>query len=279
MPTVIDLSRVTLFCFAASYAAALLLELVYLLLPRRLLRLLGLGFGIAGLFAHTLFLAVQQPPLSGRFGTLLFLAWILAVFCLYGMIHHRRLAWGVFVLPLVLALVGLAAAFGHPGADIDGFWLRNLLSLHGERFWGALHGGLLLLAAVGVCVGCIASVMYLVQARRLRLKTLPGHGPRLLSLERLEEMNRRALTIAFPLLTAGMLIGVALMIQDAAQLHGWTDPRVLSTVALWLVFALLVYLRYGVHLRGRRVAQLTILAFAVLLVTLVVPHTLPGGAP
>jgi ABC-type transport system involved in cytochrome c biogenesis permease subunit len=282
MLTAIDLSRVTLFCFAASYAAALLLELLYLLLPRPLLRLLGLGFGGAGLFAHTLFLAVQQPPLSTRFGTLLFLAWILAVFCLYGMIHHRRLAWGVFVLPLVLALVGLASAFGHSGQakdSEDGFWLRHLLSLHGERFWGALHGGLLLLAAVGVCVGCVASVMYLVQARRLRLKTLPGHGPRLLSLERLEEMNRRAITVAFPLLTAGMLIGVALMIQEASQLHGWTDPRVLSTVALWLVFALLLYLRYGVHLRGRRVAQLTIVAFAVLLVTLAVPHTLPGGAP
>src|SRR5262249_53424734 len=153
--TVIDLSRVTLFCFAASYAAALLLELVYLLFLHPLLRLLGLGFGLAGLFAHTLFLAVQQPPLSTRFGTLLFLAWILALSCLYGMLHHRRLAWGVFVLPLVLALVGLASAFGHPGADVDGFWLRNLLSFQGERFWGALHGGLLLLAAVGVCVGCV----------------------------------------------------------------------------------------------------------------------------
>ena len=61
----------------------------------------------------------------------------------------------------------------------------------------------MLLAAVGVCVGFLASVMYLVQAQRLRAKIPPGEGMRLLSLERLEAMNRHAINLAFPLLTAG----------------------------------------------------------------------------
>ena len=38
------------------------------------------------------------------------------------------------------------------------------------------HGFLVLLAAVGVCVGFIASVMYLVQLQRLRAKVPPGQG-------------------------------------------------------------------------------------------------------
>ena len=77
-----------------------------------------------------------------------------------------------------------------------------------------LHGGLLLLAAVGLCVGFLASVMYLVQARRLRAKMPPGQGLRLLSLERLEAMNRRAVDLAFPLLTGGMVVGIVLMFQQ-----------------------------------------------------------------
>ena len=32
----------------------------------------------------------------------------------------------------------------------------------------------------------------------------------------------------------------------------WTDPRVLSTGVLWLAFLVLLVLRYGWHLRGRR---------------------------
>jgi ABC-type uncharacterized transport system permease subunit len=46
------------------------------------------------------------------------------------------------------------------------------------------------------------------------------------------------------------------------------------------VFAILLYLRYSLHVRGRRVALLTIAAFVLLLVTLAVPHTLSaGGGP
>jgi ABC-type transport system involved in cytochrome c biogenesis permease subunit len=272
--------RITIFCFGASYTVALVLELVQLLGPRTVPRLLGLAFGGAGLLAHTLYLVVRPLSLSSQVGSLLFLAWILAVFYLYGSIHHRRLAWGVFVLPLVLALTALGSR-EPPAPTSEPGWLPDLDSLRGERFWGLLHGTLLLLAAVGVCVGFLASVMYLVQASRLRAKIPPGQGLRLLSLERLEEMNRRAIVLAFPLLTAGVLIGIVLIVHAGANSPlTWSDPRILSTAVLWLVFAILLYLRYGFHLRGRRVALLTIVAFGLLLFTLATSHmALPGGAP
>jgi ABC-type transport system involved in cytochrome c biogenesis permease subunit len=263
------LERVTVFCFAASYAVAFLAELLQLLRPRPVLRLIGLGFGSAGLLAHTIFLGVHHPQLASRYGSLLFLAWIVAVFYLYGSLHHRKIAWGLFVLPLVLGLIGLAVLFVHDTAPTEEAWL--LWS------WGGVHGVLLLLAAVGVCVAFVASVMYLVHARRLRSKTLPGKGPKFLSLERLEEMNRRAIVAAFPLMTAGVLVGLALLAQGDHPVRSWTDPRMLLTVVLWLVFVILLYLRYTLHVRGRRVAILTIVAFVLLVVTLAVPHTLSGG--
>jgi ABC-type transport system involved in cytochrome c biogenesis permease subunit len=136
---------------------------------------------------------------------------------------------------------------------------------------------LLLLAGVGVCVGFMASVMYLIQARRLRLKAPPGHGLRLPSLERLELMNRRAIVLAFPLLTAGVVVGIALMVQRGDQFQSLTDPKILGAAALWLVFALLVYLRYGVHARGRQLAFLTIVAFVLLVVTLASSHSAVQG--
>src|SRR5262249_8590786 len=117
------LERITVFCFAASYALALVLELINLLLPRTLLRLFATGLGGAGLLAHSLFLvgllfmAPQGPVLSSQFSSLLFIAWILAIFYFYGTLHHRRQAWGVFVLPLVLFLVVLATVFHHDWDD------------------------------------------------------------------------------------------------------------------------------------------------------------------
>ena len=48
------------------------------------------------------------------------------------------------------------------------------------------------------------------------------------SLERLEAMNRHAINLAFPLLTGGVLVGAALMIQAGYFANGWFDPRVLG---------------------------------------------------
>src|SRR4051812_47876930 len=102
------LERVTIFCFAASYGVALILELWHLARPRPILRYISVAFGAAGLLAHGAYVLVQQPSLVTPAGSLLFLALILAVFSVYGSIHHSRLAWGLFVLPVVCSLIGLA---------------------------------------------------------------------------------------------------------------------------------------------------------------------------
>src|SRR5438128_3639167 len=150
--------RITILCFGASYAAALLLELLQLRWPRPAQRVIGYAFGAAGLLAHTIFLTVQRPPLAAPSGSMLWLAWILAIFYFYGSIHHRKQAWAVFVLPVVIALT------------LFGWGLRSSLESGGQaaslfdpndwdRFWGTLHGVLLLMAAVGISVGFVASVM------------------------------------------------------------------------------------------------------------------------
>jgi ABC-type transport system involved in cytochrome c biogenesis permease subunit len=263
--------RVKFFCFAASYSVALGLELWHQFRPRPVFRLIGLCFGAAGLLAQTIYLAVERPALSGQFGLMLFLSWIISIFYLYGAIHHNRLAWAIFSLPLVLGLLALAAVIG-PSAPKG----------NEDTLWGSVHGIVLLLAAVGLCVGFLASLMYLVQLHRLRVKTLPGHGMKLLSLERLEAMHRRAINLAFPLLTAGLLLGAVLLFRSSDRLTGWLDLRVVSAIGLWFAFTVMIVLRYSHHLRGRSVAFLTIAVFVLMVCCLALPHLSingSGGAP
>jgi ABC-type transport system involved in cytochrome c biogenesis permease subunit len=259
------MERVTVFCFAASYAVALAIELWRLYRPRHVLTVIAVGFGAAGLLAQTTYLAVQRPPLAWQFSYLLLIAWALVVFYIGGTMHRDRTPLGIFVLPLVLVLVGLGSFFERPPPDEPPF--RGLIQL--------AHAVLLLLAAVGLCVGFVASLMYLMQAHRLKVKAPPPRGLRLLSLERLETMNRRAVAAAFPLLTVGLVIGAALMFHG--NLQGWDDLRIWAAVVLWLAFALLVLLRYGAHLRGRPVAVLTIMTFVLLLTCLSLSHPIGQG--
>ena len=74
-----------------------------------------------------------------------------------------------------------------------------------------------------------------------------------------------------------MLIGAVLMYQNAHSLVGWTDPRVLGTLLLWLTFAVMLFVRFGLHLAGRQVALLTIVTFALFVVCLLVSHPLRQG--
>jgi len=261
-------------CFGLSYGVALLLELAQLAWPRRMLRGFAIGFGTAGLLAQSAYILYHHPSPAAPYGALLLLAWVLAVFYLYGTIHYSRLAWAIFVLPVVIALVVLSLLFlnagvANPPLDLPGWFA-------GEHFWGALHGLMILLASIGISVGFLASVMYLVQARRLRNKFSPLGGLRLLSLERLESMNRRALNAAFPLLTAGLLLGTVLH-PTSQSTADWLSPKILSTVGLWVVFLVVLYLRYAVHVRGSRLAGLSILAFVLLLLALGTAHPFAVG--
>ena len=106
----VPLQHVTYACFGLSYLLAFALELARVRWPRRALRIAALAAGAAGLLAHTAFLAFRHPPPADPDGGLLTVAWVLAVFSLYGSVHHARQMWGVFALPVVLLLVGLAFA-------------------------------------------------------------------------------------------------------------------------------------------------------------------------
>jgi ABC-type transport system involved in cytochrome c biogenesis permease subunit len=265
--------HVTIFSFAVSYAFALAFDLWNLFRSRLILRVLSASLVGAGLVFQLAYLVYQPWSLKTAAGSLLFLAFILAIFALYGSLHHQRVAWGLFVLPLVLVLVLLAWLKVPDQAASGSYWEW----LQGPRFWGMTHGILVLLALVGVCVGFLASVMYFVQMGRLRSKSSPLAGVKLMSLERLEAMNRRAILWAFPLLTLGLIVGLALMVHEADGSAGWLSPKILSALALWIVFAILLYLRYGAHVRGRRLALLTIVAFAVMMIAVLASH--PGELP
>src|SRR5207249_4390016 len=141
----------------------------------------------------------------------------------------------LFVLPIVLGLVVLAVVFPPATSTTELTSLWNVFQ--DGRFWGTFHFALVLLAAVGISVAFVASVMYFVQLHRLKAKLPPSPGMKLLSLERIEAMNRRAILCAFPLLTAGLAVGMVLLTQKYSWAEAWHSPKILSTLGLWLVFA------------------------------------------
>jgi ABC-type uncharacterized transport system permease subunit len=269
-------SGITTFCFAASYTVALLLESSRLVFRSGVRGALLLGFAAAGLLAHTLFLVHRAwysgaAPLSSEYDWYLVAAWVLAVVYLYLTLQHPRTAVGLFVVPLVLALIGCAHF-----ADRASFPQTKA-----SQIWGMIHGGFLLLGTVAVLTGFVAGMMHLVHSYRLKHKVRPAQGFQLPSLEHLERTNITATRISAILLLIGFLSGVVLNAvnrrQSADEYVPWTDPVIWSSglLLIWLVAAAVFSLVYKPARQGRKVAYLTVASFLFLALALGVRLLVP----
>jgi ABC-type transport system involved in cytochrome c biogenesis permease subunit len=119
-----------------------------------------------------------------------------------------------------------------------------------------------------------ASFLYLVQEKQLKTKKARLLFRRLPSLETLDDLNYRSLSWGFPLLTLGILSGAVWAQYAWGQFWLW-EPRLVLSVLTWVLYALLLYYRTA-GWQGRRAAALTIICFAVLLVSFLGVRLLPG---
>jgi len=232
------LSGISLVCFSASYAVALLLEASRPLFRSGVRGMAMLGFAMAGLFAHTLFLAwraVSEPavPLSSPFDWYLLAAWLLAAGYLWLTFSNPKTPVGLFLLPVVLLLVGAAQLSSR----------EPFPQSPATQTWGVIHGMFNLAASVAVALGGVAGAMWLIQAGRLERKRRPAKGFRMPSLERLAHVTSRTPGIAAWTAAAGFVSGIVLnaVNKQRGLLENvpWTDPVVLRMAALvvWLVIA------------------------------------------
>ena len=198
--------------------------------------------------AHHL-LPVSASEVQAVLGLLLAAAF-LAVYAFY-----RTLTIGVVLLPAVF-LLGLLPAFAPGHHAIDAPFMNSA--------WLWLHIGLLLAAYAALCVSVLASVLYLIQERRLKARTSIGFLSKLPPLETTDQIALKSLLIGLPCMTAGLLIGTALA-QITYGAAYFRDPKVLLSFAMWIAYVAMIAIRRSSGLRGRRAVWLSSFVFFIML--------------
>ena len=172
--------------------------------------------------------------------------------------RYKTVSLGVFILPICF-LLGIVPAF-HPGQESTASPMFPIPMIH--TGWIFLHVALLLAAYAALLLSLLASLLYLVQERRLKQKspTLPWLPP----LETIDQIALKALLFGFPCMTAGLLIG-SLIAQATVGASYFRDPKILLAFAMWLVYIAMIHIRRIAGLRGRRAVYLSSFVFFLVL--------------
>jgi ABC-type uncharacterized transport system permease subunit len=176
--------------------------------------------------------------------SLFFLAWW----------FYDAMSLGVFALPITFFLVFV------PSLGLQGY---SFPSQGVRTSWLVAHIAALLCAYAALGFSLLASILYLVQERRLKAKLKSTEESSWVSLnwlpplDNLERIANAMLLFGFPCMTVGLVLGAVLVQETSLGAAYFLDPKVVASYAMWGLYVLLIFLRWTQGLRGRKAAYLS----------------------
>jgi len=191
--------------------------------------------------------------------------WLLALVYLYLEVTTEERAMGVFILLIIVGLQTIPVVY--PGEE------RPVPE--SSLFW--IHVVSLLFAYASFALGGVLGLIYVLQFKELKKKHLGYFYTRLPSLQILDVMNSRAVTIGWLFLTIGLVVGFVWTAQAKSitpddpnlQLMALDDPKIFLAVVTWAVYSFALLARRTMGWTGRKAAWLSAAGFAIILLSFV----------
>ena len=223
-----------------------------------------------GALAHTFVIGMQtmevrHVPFANPSRAVSTFVWLLTLSYLYLELTTDERAMGVFILPIIVGLQIIpvvSPGFENPDPVLDSAW-----------FW--VHVSSLLFAYASFALAGVLGLTYMLQFKEIKKKHLGYFYTRLPSLQILDVMNSRAVTVGWLFLTIGLVVGVVWTAQARAvspndpnlQAMSLDDPKILIAILTWLVYSFALFSRRRLGWSGRRAAWLSALGFVIVLLT------------
>ncbi len=219
---------------------------------------------LSGFILHTIFLCYQYytlgtVPVITLKATLSFFSWCIVGVYLIFQLRFGLMVLGSFVAPLAAFL--MIVSFAMPEVDV-------VVSPVLKSAWLTVHVFTIFIGDGMFAITFLVAIMYLIQERQIKRKSLGSFYPRLPSLETLDSINHYSLMYGFPFLTLGMITG-AIYAQYALGSYWRWDPKEVWSLITWLAYAVLLHERLTMGWRGRRAAVMSIICFIILLFTFI----------
>ncbi|MGA7342910.1 MAG: cytochrome c biogenesis protein CcsA [Terracidiphilus sp.] len=175
---------------------------------------------------------------------------------------YDAISLGIFALPATFFLV-FSPALG-PNR-------YHFPSQGAYDVWLVAHIIALLLAYAALFFSLVASMLFLVQERRIKSKFKPGQASKwgplewLPPLDTLERVALATLEFGFPCMTVGLILGSVLVQETSVGASYFMNPDILAAYVMWAIYVTLLFVRRSASLRGRKAAYVSGAALVVMM--------------
>jgi len=227
---------------------------------RAAFRLMQMGF-VAATFYFVMEAATLATffPVADIVHALAFFSWSLAFVYLVLLSQIRSDSFGLVLTP-VLAVLMVSACLTET--------LPSRGTVPQANPFFMLHILCAFFAYASFAISFAAALLYLIQRHELKARRAGAFYRKLPSLEELERLIDQPMVWGTALLVTAILIGFVWS-KTAFGIYALTDPKTIATALVTLIYGTIISMRLVSRLRPKHAAVLSVIAFAIVIISFV----------
>jgi len=227
---------------------------------------------VSTLLIHSSFIVAwslefHHPPITSIFEILSLIAFTVVIVYAYIEVRTKNRSTGYFILMLPFFFQLLSSIFIKEATEVPPMLRSNLLGFH------VLSA---LLGYAALTISAVYGFLYLMLYHDIKSREFSVIYKRLPTLEVLERMSFTATVFGFALLTVAIIVG-SIWLPRVLDTSSFTDPKLLGTFIIWLIYGAGLAGKKVVGLHGRRMVVLSMLGFALAMFSLTVVNMFFSG--
>jgi len=205
---------------------------------------------------HFLYLIIRttefdHPPVTTVFEILTVLALCVALAYLLIEIRSKARETGYFIINIAFFFQFISSVFIRDLVEVPEILRNNLFGL---------HVGSALLGYAAITLSAVYGFLYLMLYHEIKASKFGVIYKKLPNLETLERMSFTAFWMAFAFLGVAILVGFLWLPQTFLDVS-YTDPKLVGTILLWLLYGAGILAKRLGDWKGRKVMILSVVGF------------------
>ncbi len=241
---------------------------------RILISLIAFGVSLESVILVFRAAAIKAVPLTGLFESMIVLTIVFGLTYLFLSIMIKQVWFSSVMSWIIFVMAILSATVARPASQLQDI---------ARTPWVIVHGLSMALSGAMIPFATAMSILFLLCRQRLKNKQVMKVVGKIPNIEKLEHMNLFGLKACFVFMTFGLVsgIGMAVLKSDTLQIsiYDWlTDSKIIIIAAAWILVGMILAFRHTLALKGKSIAQITMLAFFLILFAIIGASVFCGSA-